>query len=506
MYKIMFVDDEEQNLLLMEKIVDWEELGFRVCGIALDGTEGIQVFEETRPDVVFVDIRMEEMDGLTLIEKLKENYKDVIFVIVTAYDEFSYAQKAITLGVKNYLLKPIARKEMIPMMEEIREELDAETRMKQKEEFLNHEYAANVFQKAFETLEKSYLEHKELSELPEIDQIMEGKTYWYFELVSSTDTVEELKKIIREWNVDYLIQGYDSVYGVLAEENRGDILEAFGTLAAHNLKRKYILFDNGSFANGKELCAVYDEDYARHKNYYYLETTGKCSGEEKEAADVQKQEKTELSGTETAVHELIYNGSDKEIQALVKNYMQLAKERKIVPDEVADQMIEWLILIKSQLTKLYQDRAFMVLRHQNVWDLHRIRTAKKLEETMAQQLADTAQAVRDILENKGNYSLMGKTTDYIWKNFSNPEFSATEVADEVHLSRNYFLKMFKEKMGIAFGDYVTNIRMEKAKKLLKHTEDTVYTISRSVGYESQYHFSRKFKAMYGISPNEYRKL
>ena len=65
-YKIMFVDDEEQNLFLMEKIVDWEELGFRVCGMALDGLEGIEVFEETDPDVVFVDIRMEEMDGLTL--------------------------------------------------------------------------------------------------------------------------------------------------------------------------------------------------------------------------------------------------------------------------------------------------------------------------------------------------------------------------------------------------------------------------------------------------------
>lgn len=123
-YKIMFVDDEEQNLFLMEKIVDWEELGFRVCGMALDGLEGIEVFEETDPDVVFVDIRMEEMDGLTLIEELQKKGKNAVFVIVTAYDEFSYAKKAIELGAKNYLLKPIDRQELIPMMNTIKNELD----------------------------------------------------------------------------------------------------------------------------------------------------------------------------------------------------------------------------------------------------------------------------------------------------------------------------------------------------------------------------------------------
>lgn len=130
----MFVDDEEQNLFLMEKIVDWEELGFRVCGMALDGLEGIEVFEETDPDVVFVDIRMEEMDGLTLIEELQKKGKNAVFVIVTAYDEFSYAKKAIELGAKNYLLKPIDRQELIPMMNTIKNELDEKSLQEKKQQ------------------------------------------------------------------------------------------------------------------------------------------------------------------------------------------------------------------------------------------------------------------------------------------------------------------------------------------------------------------------------------
>ena len=89
MYKIMFVDDEEQNLFLMEKILDWEEIGFRVCGIALDGEEGIKVYEETDPHVVCVDIRMDEMDGLTLIQEPQKKGRECVFIIVTAYSEFS---------------------------------------------------------------------------------------------------------------------------------------------------------------------------------------------------------------------------------------------------------------------------------------------------------------------------------------------------------------------------------------------------------------------------------
>ena len=121
MYKVVFVDDEEQNLLLMEKIIDWEELGFRVSGMALDGDEGLEMYREIQPDLMLVDIKMDEMDGLSLIRKLREEYRaeETLFIIVTAYDEFSYAQQAIRLNVENYLLKPLERQKMAEMVRKI---------------------------------------------------------------------------------------------------------------------------------------------------------------------------------------------------------------------------------------------------------------------------------------------------------------------------------------------------------------------------------------------------
>lgn len=148
----------------------------------------------------------------------------------------------------------------------------------------------------------------------------------------------------------------------------------------------------------------------------------------------------------------------------------------------------------------------MVLRHQNLWALHQIRTKEKLFLKMKNLITEVSEAVKEIIENKKSYSLMGKIMDYMMQHFSDKNFSAGEAAEAVHLSRNYLLKIFKEEQGISFWDYVTNLRMEKAKKLLKTSDMTVYAISREVGYESQYHFSRKFKNLYNISPNEYRNL
>lgn len=512
MYKIMFVDDEEQNLFLMEKIVDWEENGFRVCGIALDGPEGIQVFEETNPDVVFVDIRMDEMDGLELIEKLQQEKKKAVYVIVTAYDEFSYAKKAISLGVKDYLLKPVSRKELLDMVRQIREELDTERKKEDASRFLSRQYESSIFEKAFAALEAGCLEKQNISAMPELtalrselNSVIKGRTLRSYEIYSPEEEPGALLSLVDSWEVEYFFSGYDCVCFISEEEKKNAVLSAFEDLKSHHIRKKYILQVNRAFSDAGEFVRGYCEDFQNRDCCFY---------ERQSRVFFTSEEKVEggriyLSYSEECqkhLHRLIYNGASKETERLVRQMAEYARERGSAPDGLIDEMIGLLFQVKNELTKLYKDRAFLVLRHQNVWDLHKLRTEAKLVSRMEGLLREAGTAVGNILENKGSYSLMGRTAEYIRTHFSEPEFSAGEVAENVHLSRNYFLKVFKEEMGVAFLDYVTGMRMEKAKQLLKDTEETVYAVSRAVGYESQYHFSRKFKNLYGISPNEYRSL
>lgn len=505
MYKIMFVDDEEQNLFLMEKILDWEEIGFRVCGIALDGEEGIKVYEETEPDVVCVDIRMDEMDGLTLIRELQKKGRKCVFIIVTAYSEFSYAQTAIKLGVKNYLLKPISRKEMIPMMKEIKKELDENQKKEMQSLFFSQQYKNTVFADTIAEMEKYCFEKKKEPQLEYLDEIIEGRNMRGIELFSEPEDIEDFMPCIEKWPFQYKTVRDDCLYGIILEDQLDTIQKAFEDLVKKNMKNKIFMQINPSFHDKLGFQNAFIDGFQYRRYCFYCK--------ESMIYDIKKiqwnftgkltYDKTSL---EKAVQGFIYSGSPKEIMKMIEEFENQSAEKLVSPDILTDTWIEILISIKNQLTKTYQDRAFMVLRHQNLWALHQIRTQKKLFIKMKNLVEEVGDAVTDIIENKESYSLMGKIVDYMLQHYSDKNFSAGEVAEAVHLSRNYFLKIFKEEQGISFWDYVTNLRMEKAKKLLKTSDMTVYAISREVGYESQYHFSRKFKNLYNISPNEYRNL
>ena len=107
MYSVLMVDDEEEVLAVIRKKLDWEELGFTVVGTAANGVEALDFVTKNTPDVVLTDIRMPYMDGLELSRRIHELYPDICIIIFSGFDDFELAKKAIALGVKDYLLKPI---------------------------------------------------------------------------------------------------------------------------------------------------------------------------------------------------------------------------------------------------------------------------------------------------------------------------------------------------------------------------------------------------------------
>ncbi len=112
MYRVMIIDDEKSVRSLIKKLVDWEKYDAEIVGEAESGIEAINMLDEIKPDIVFVDIRMPFMDGLTFMKYMTEIYSDIMMIVVTAHSEFDYAKQCIQLGVKHYLLKPISKKEI----------------------------------------------------------------------------------------------------------------------------------------------------------------------------------------------------------------------------------------------------------------------------------------------------------------------------------------------------------------------------------------------------------
>ena len=113
MLKIMIADDEDKICQLIYKLIDWSSMRMEVIGIAHNGIEALDLAKEYHPDIAITDIRMPGLDGLEFIEKAKEVDPNLEFIIISGYQQFEYAKKAIKYGVSDYLLKPIKKEELI---------------------------------------------------------------------------------------------------------------------------------------------------------------------------------------------------------------------------------------------------------------------------------------------------------------------------------------------------------------------------------------------------------
>ena len=117
MYKVIIADDEVKICQLIQILVDWESKGLEIAGVAHDGREALQLVEETGADIIITDIRMPELNGLDLVEAIKGAQPQISCIIISGYQEFEYARRALQYGVEEYLLKPVREEELNRVLE-----------------------------------------------------------------------------------------------------------------------------------------------------------------------------------------------------------------------------------------------------------------------------------------------------------------------------------------------------------------------------------------------------
>lgn len=124
-YRVMIIDDEESARKLMRAAINWGELGMEVVGEAASGIEAINVIDDLKPDIAFVDISMPFMDGIEFTQTATGRYPNLVIIIMTAINQFEYARKCVSLPVFDYMLKPMVRTEITKVLERVKKMLDA---------------------------------------------------------------------------------------------------------------------------------------------------------------------------------------------------------------------------------------------------------------------------------------------------------------------------------------------------------------------------------------------
>jgi len=489
MYKVMFVDDEENTLSLMEKIIDWEAYGFRVCAVALDGTEGLASYKEARPDVIFVDIRMQEMDGLTFISRIKEEGEDPVCVVLTAFSEFEYAKRAVQLGCRDFLLKPVDRKELAALADKIRKELDLRKEEEETARMAKKAYDRTKLMRRMEQLEGAFLQGTQPESRPDV-AYPEGSSV-LADLYSPNAPLDALEKLAGRLSEGRYLRRTDGF--VFVADDPDHLSRIYEEAAGDYFRWRIYLDREGGICGWEEFDDAVRRLFERRRDHFYPDQAAGAGGGKA----------TDPAGLSTAVTKFI-SGERDELLASIHGIFLEAAGAKTDPAELAMRMADLLMRIKTGLTDTYHERSFMVLRHYSQWDFQRIHTASRLELFITDILGKAADQITEIRMPDASSRMIAEAEQYIRERCSDPGFLASDVSDHLNLSRNYFLKLFKDEKHVSFSNYVTNLRIEKAKSLLKDTRMTVYTVSREVGYESQYHFSRKFKKVTGMTPVEFR--
>lgn len=522
----MIVDDEEEIRDGIRRKIDWVGNGFELIATAENGQEALETAEALRPDVVMTDIKMPFMDGLTLGRHLTELLPGIKLVIFSGFDDFEYAQKAISLGVTEYLLKPINAAELTSVLQRLKMQLDEEFAKKRNLELLRRHYEESlpVLREQFYTrLLEGRVPPQSISEQAALYDIDRQPRYWapalcHIDADLSRGPIRQgellpvsIKQLMEEnlGNVAAKTTLYnDSVAVIAALERPGQVIDLIGALnRVCLLARRYmeITLSVGVGAPTDSLSELHRSAAGARTALDYRVVLG--AGHAIYIGDVEPDTPAEFQYNEQDERELISAiklGSADDIRAAAERFISNFRAVRLPLGQYQLYLMEILAeLVKT--TRIYQiDPAEVFGREFNsgfslasfesleaLWHWF-TETCLKISTLIKRERTNSTRAVAD------------KARAFIAEHYADPEISVEMLCGHLHVSPAYFSTLFKKEAGMSFVAYLTNLRMEKAVDLLSTTEDKTYEISAKVGYTEPNYFSYVFKKQFGISPTKYR--
>lgn len=479
MYSVMLVDDEYMILEGLKRIIPWEELGFEIIKTARSAREALDYLKEHPIDLLMTDITMPEMSGIELIATAQAEGRHFMSLILSGYQEFEYVKQGMALQVKDYLVKPVDKEELLKNVQLIKTELDAE--------------------KKNATQAQLYLEaglmrwlHDELNELEYEDLInqFKGIRSGAFTAVLMEGTPSSLLAVSELFARQPLQIKSLMDSRQLTMIYRGSRQQLF--IELHEAER--ILAGQGRIYVGETVAEWEDlyESYEKVRQLKGLDTFYKDLLPE-DRQDQNKTSSTELSFL-SFNKALMIGDSQTILRELTQIFDQLVQQQAS-PDYVRYIVFLLFADIYRQYPELIGDDYDQLVE--------KIRRSNQLS-----SLAELLQAILGGLKNKPKkkrYSdSVQQAVDIIETRYPE-ELNLKLVADELHLHVVYLGQVFKKETQKSFSQFLNQVRTKQAQKLLLYTDRTIAEIADEVGFNNTNYFSKMFKKLNGITPKEFRE-
>jgi len=533
MIKVFLVEDE---IIMREGIrhnIDWEKEGFEFVGEASDGELAYPLIQKLKPDILITDIRMPFMDGLELSRLVKQEMPDVKIIILSGYDEFEYAKEGINIGITEYLLKPIAGAKLLEAVKKVGQLVLDERRFRKTFEMERQENIQIARQKFFREL---VFGKKSASILLEegrkigielganrynilLFQIFTGENcrgeYSEKENAVISGMEEIMGHMPKVLMVELGVEGWAFIFEETPEKTLEEVQEDFLT-ELQNLMERYqdVEYFGGMGSPVERLSELNQcfEEANRVFAYRYLKKRNQIIRGGKLPQKAYIKEEPDFTSLEFnkldrhVVEKFLKTGSKSEISQFVDGYFASFGERNLqslmfCQYVVMDMHFVAVALLEELGYSIEQLSEFLGVSQNGSPVFSSIESNK---EYLRNLLAVTID-LRDAVSQKKYHFLLEEAKSYIKQHFDDENISLNSVAASVNVSPNHFSSIFSQELGQTFIEYLTSVRMEKAKELLRTSSMKAAEIAYAVGYKDAHYFSYLFKKTQECTPKEFRQ-
>lgn len=518
MYNVLIADDEIEVREGLKLKVDWESMGFAISGEAGNGLEAEELLKSHSYDLLITDMNMPVMDGVQLLDVCRSHNPTIQIIIITGYEDFQYARAGVRSQAMDYLLKPVARGDLKSALSKIKHELDKNRKVRDDSEMLQWRLS-QYYKEMKERFLLDLVRGNPLSasSLPERIRLFHLEDWQEGRVCFITAGMREsgMQKAPEGRAPEQLRLPFQMVCHEIAESYPGGV-QVFHD-AAHPGIMHFIALDGIQHAFADKLtvqassCLTVEVQVGlglpvsgleRWKEGYIhsllaWNLAGRLNGPEQ--APVTDQSPLLPEETSRALHRCLIRGELESFRSIIRR--ELGEAFHLSPSRLVRSLF--------QITLIMESAAFDNIRHSQgggplwispEWVLW-LETPEQAERLLMQWAQDFVD--HHLESGDRGATLIESAKRYIEENYMQ-ELSLTSLAEQYNYHPTYFSEMFKEGAGVSFIQYVTEVRMKHAVRLLQETRLTVWDIAELTGFSSPGYFSSKFKKMFNQSPSEFR--
>jgi two-component system response regulator YesN len=506
MFKVLLIDDEPAIREGLKTIIDWSRYGYEICGEAVNGRDGLAKIHQLQPDLIIVDIKMPGIDGLELLQELRQEDIKIQAIILTGHSEFVYAQKAANLGVTAYILKPIDEDDLIANLQKASREIAERNQTRE----LVTVTVSLATDKIIEDLCWNAPEPEVLAQVLRITSLHLPWRIYRVCLVTCAGEVgrwqEQVRKVLNGYpsEVGYALKSRMEVLFLLKDapaEAPRDILDSISRDVKNCVGLTPLI------AAGQEVLEL-DQLWLSYRqaqnliNQKFIKNSGILMINSDEINEVFSSQDQTAGPKNERIDRLCmaidFNNKEiiHDLLAAIRNGLIT---RNSSPEKIKASYLHLYLTVVAGMNLDGRLKKDPIWSDQTILDeLYRCDTLTELHQYILNKL----DLLSDYLIQTRPDGVIRKILDYVHRNY-HQDLKLETLAQLFNYNQVYLGKLFKNHTGEHFHTYLDRIRLEKAKQLLKEGMK-VGEVARKVGYSDIDYLNTKFKKYYGIGPSAYK--